>query len=172
MPAESADFPSWMIWTSLALATAALGLIVFAWRKPRQIVTSQAPANMPPATEPPPPPPLAVAPMPLAPFNRATERRVGFRRVGNPVEVLVCDLEFKSPPVRGWVVDRSRLGVRLSLAEKVANGTILQIRPSNAPDNIPWQAIEVRNAQPGEQAWELGCQFASEPSWEVLLLFG
>jgi hypothetical protein len=110
--------------------------------------------------------------MPLAPFNRASERRAGFRRVGNPVEVLVSDAEFRAPPVRGWVVDRSRLGVRLSLAEKVANGTILQLRPSNAPESVPWQAVEVRNAQPGEQSWELGCQFTSEPSWEVLLLFG
>jgi hypothetical protein len=127
---------------------------------------------LPTSDEPPPPQPLAVAPIPLSPFNRAAERRVGYRRVGNPVEVLVCDAEFKTAPVRGWVVDRSRMGIRLSLTEKQENGTLLQVRPSTAPENIAWQNVQVRNAQQNEDNWEMGCQFTNEPSWEILLLFG
>jgi hypothetical protein len=172
MPNDPASFPPWLIYTSLALTLAAIGLVLFAWWQPRRVVVNQPPPTMPPPADAPPPPPLAVAPKPLAPFNRATERRAGFRRVGNPVEVLVCDAEFKAAPLRGWVVDRSRLGVRLSVAEKYPNGTILQVRPAASPDAVPWQAVEVRNAQPNETTWELGCQFTSEPSWEVLLLFG
>jgi PilZ domain len=172
MLATAELLPGWIIWTSLTLAMAAAGLLIYAGRrsKPRAILPPQV--VLPTSEEPPPPPPLAVAPMPLSPFNRAAERRVGYRRVGNPVEVLVCDAEFKSPPVRGWVVDRSRMGIRLSLTEKKENGTVLQVRPTASPESIAWQTVQIRNAQENEGTWEMGCQFTNEPSWEVLLLFG
>ena len=165
-------FPGWIVWTSLTLAMAAAGLLIFAGRRPKPKVIVLPPVVLPPSEEPAPPPPLAVAPMPLSPFNRAAERRIGYRRVGNPVEALVCDAEFKTAPVRGWIVDRSRMGIRLSLNEKKENGTIMQVRPTTAPENIPWQSVQVRNAQQNEEVWEMGCQFTTEPSWEVLLLFG
>ncbi len=172
MPAAAELFPGWIIWTSLSFAMAAAGLFLFAGRRTKPALGPQPQTVLPPSDEPPPPPPLAVAPMPLSPFNRAAERRVGYRRVGNPVEALVCDAEFKLAPVRGWIVDRSRMGIRLSLAEKRENGTVLQVRPTVAPENIPWQSVQVRNSQPNEDVWEMGCQFMTEPSWEVLLLFG
>lgn len=174
MLADADAFPPWMLWTSIGLAAGALGLFFVGWRRGRPVPVVAPPLDLPSpdSAAPPPPVPLPVAAVPLPRYNKDAERRVGFRRVGNPIEVLICDGEFKSAPVRGWVVDRSRHGLRLSVIDKVENGTQLQVRPASAPDVVPWQSIEVRNAQPGEESWELGCRFTSEPPWEVLLLFG
>jgi hypothetical protein len=171
---DSDAFPPWMLAASIGLAGAALVLFYFGLRRgrPKSVVAPPLDLPDPGSVAPPPPAPLPVAAMPLPPIDKASERRAGFRRVGNPVEVMVCDAEFKTPPVRGWVVDRSRHGLRLSLHDKVENGTVLQIRPATAPDIVPWQSIEVRNAQPGEKCWEMGCRFTTDPPWEVLLLFG
>lgn len=174
MLADADAFPPWMLYSSIGFAVAALGLFYVGWRRGRPLPVVLPPPDLPPpeSVAPPPPQPLPVASTPLPRFNKEAERRIGFRRVGNPIEVLVCDAEFKSAPARGWVVDRSRHGLRLSVIEKVENGTLMQVRPASAPDIVPWQSIEVRNAQPGEECWELGCRFTSEPPWEVLLLFG
>ena len=139
-------FPAWIVWSSLTLAMAAAGLLLIAGRRPKPKVVVVPPVVLPTSGDAPPPPPLAVAPMPLSPFKRETERRVGYRRVGNPVETLVCDAEFKTAPIRGWIVDRSRMGLRISLANKLENGTILQVRPTVAPENIPWQSVQVRDS--------------------------
>lgn len=172
--ADADAYPPWMWWLTILFAAGALILFLVGLRRGQPKTIAAPPPDLPDpeSVAPPPPEPLPVAPMPLPRFNKAAERRVGFRRVGNPVEVIVCDAEFKQQPVRGWVVDRSRHGLRLSLIEKKENGTILQIRPASAPEIVPWQSVEVRNAQPGEQSWEMGCRFTADPPWEVLLLFG
>lgn len=172
MIAAGDAFPPWMLWTSIGLASAAASIFVLGAWWPRHRATPGVNLVVPlPAAGPAPPQPLAVAGAPASP-DAGADRRVGFRRVGNPVEVLVCDDKFAAAPKRGWVVDRSRHGVRLSLMDKVDNGTILQVKPTVAPETVPWLAVEVRNAQPGDQSWEMGCRFMSEPSWELLLLFG
>jgi hypothetical protein len=167
-------FPGWMMWTSIAFSGGALGLFVFGSRKPKAKATVAPPPVMAPLDAPAPPPPLVpVASAPMSADDPNARRRAGFRRVGNSVEVIVCDAEFKETPRRGWVVDRSRHGLRLSLLEKFEAGTVLQVRPTTAPDGAPWLAVEVRNAKPGDQSnWEIGCKFASEPSLDVLLMFG
>lgn len=172
--ADADAFPPWMLWSSIGLAVGALGLFCVGLRRGRPAPVVVPPPDLPDADSvaPGPPPPLPVAPLQLQRYNKAAERRVGYRRVGNPVEVLICDAEFKATPVRGWVIDRSRHGLRLSLTEKHDNGTVLQVRPASAPEVVPWQSVEVRNAQPGDQCWELGCRFSADPPWEVLLLFG
>src|SRR5262245_20406938 len=136
-----------MMWTSFVLASASLTLFFVGIRRGRPKTATVGPLPDlpdPGSVTPPPPAPLPVAPMPVPRYNKETERRTGFRRLGNPVEVVVCDSEFKNPPFRGWVVDRSRHGLRLSLHNKLANGTVLQIRPATAPQIVPWQSIEVR----------------------------
>ncbi len=171
----ASDFmPAWMIWTSMVFALGAAGLFVYGTVRYR-VKPMLAPPSVvaPDSVEAPPMPNVSVASQPLPVHDPNAKRRAGFRRVGNPIEVLVCDKEFKESPRRGWVVDRSRHGLRLSLYEKYAAGTILQVRPSAAADSTPWLEVEVRNAQPGDQStFELGCKFTYEPAWELLLQFG
>lgn len=163
-----------MLYSSCAFALGAVGLFVFGDRQRRKQLAALPPDVVEPDDAPTPPVPnVPVAAQPLAADDPNVKRRAGFRRVGNPIAVLVCDAEFKETPRRGWVVDRSRHGVRLSLLEQFEPGTTLQVRPSTAPDNSMWLAVEVRNCKPGEEStWELGCKFHTQPSWEMLLLFG
>lgn len=174
MLADASDFPLWMVVSSLGFLAGAAGLAYCSSR--RQVAGPPNPATQPlpppPEAPAPPPPALAVAPVRNAPLPTGSERRTSFRRVGNAVEINVCDEHFAQPAQRGWVLDRSRLGLRLSLLEKCECGTVLQVRPADALESAPWLAVEVRNIQAGDQCWELGCRFASEPSWDVLLQFG
>ena len=167
-------FPAWMMYSSLGFALGAAGLFIYGDRQRKKQTATQPPSVVDSDNAPTPPmPSVAVASQPLSADDPNAKRRSGFRRVGNPVAVVVCDAEFKEPPRRGWVVDRSRHGVRLSLLEKFETGTILQVRPTTAPDNSMWIAVEVRNCKPGEQdTFELGCKFTTQPPWEMLLLFG
>lgn len=100
------------------------------------------------------------------------ERRASLRRSGNAVAIQISDAEATAKPHHGWVIDRSMGGLCLSVQEAVAAGTILSIRPSNAPVTVPWIQVEVRNCRSVGIDWELGCQFVRTPPWSVLLLFG
>lgn len=174
MLAISESFPPWMFWSSIGLAASAAGIFIVGSLVQRKPSTVPAPPEipLPPADAQAPPPPTIAVASSLAAQNAVAERRVGFRRVGNSIEVHVCDRVFAELPRRGWVLDRSRFGLRLSLIDKVPAGTILQVRPAKAPETAHWLPVEVRNAQQGEQSWEMGCKFVGEPPWEVLMLFG
>jgi hypothetical protein len=121
----------------------------------------------------PPPLPSTSAPQP-DPFihGSAGERRSSLRRGGNPVAVLITDAEVKEPPFQGWVLDRSMGGLCLSVEQEVAAGAILSVRAANAPSNVAWVQVEVKNSRQEGTTWELGCQFLRTPTWGVLLLFG
>jgi hypothetical protein len=102
----------------------------------------------------------------------ANERRNSYRREGTSVEVLICDAEVKTTPVPGLVVDRSLGGVGIRAPSSFAVGTILSLRPCNAPSVAPWVQVEVKSCRQYEETWDLGCQFLRTPPYSVLLLFG
>lgn len=103
-------------------------------------------------------------PMPLA----APQRR------GTPVAVVITDADALQEPIPGWVVDRSMDGLCLELdvARKVAAGTMLGVRPVDAPLTIPRVMVSVHSCQKVKQGWELDCQFVRTPPWSVRMLFG
>lgn len=101
------------------------------------------------------------------PDRRAAPRR----KAGCRVEVFLTD-ESKGPPLLGWVVDRSIGGLCLNVEEPLTEGTILNIRPRQAPQTAPWQAIEIRSCRPEGNVWQVGCRFLKAPQWNDLLLFG
>jgi hypothetical protein len=121
-----------------------------------------------------PPMPRAHGPAAPDPFihGSAGERRASLRRGGNPVAVLISDAETKMAPFQGWVLDRSMGGLCLSVDQEVSQGTVLSVRAANAPANVAWVQVEVKNCRQEGDAWELGCQFLRTPTWGVLLLFG
>jgi hypothetical protein len=105
-----------------------------------------------------------------APAKR--EKRIASRRRGNPIPVQVRPKSAELPAIEGIVVDRSRGGLLLSLAEPVQVGTRFLVRTLNMPDNLAWIEIEARHARRKENRWLVGCAFGQELPWNVLLLFG
>jgi hypothetical protein len=143
-----------MVATGLTLVA---GRWLFARRAPRPTPRSQAgEASRPDPFE----------------HGSSTEQRRALRRSGNPVEVLVSDAEVTAEPVPGWVLDRSVGGVCLALSDEVAAGTVLSLRPRQAPPGTPWVRAEVRTCKKAQDQFEVGCQFVRTPPWSILLLFG
>jgi hypothetical protein len=100
------------------------------------------------------------------------ERRQAPRRWGDPLEVFVSDGGAPVEPGRAWVKNRSPRGLGLSVAEPVAEGSRLCVRPTLAPDGTPWVLLEVKHCHPLAGRWMLGCQFTEPPPDDVLVLFG
>jgi hypothetical protein len=122
----------------------------------------------------PPPPPSHFATTPdwEAMDSSFADRRSTLRREGRPVKILVASPSFKKPIEGGYVLDRSTGGMRIALMMAMTNGATMQVRAYNAPDNIPWVTVIVRNCRTAGQHFELGVEFDQTPPWNVLLLFG
>jgi hypothetical protein len=102
----------------------------------------------------------------------ALEQRTALRRKGNPVLVQIAAKEAKAEPASGWVVDRSTTGLCLLVGQAFAVGTVLCVKPSDAPRGTIWVQIEVKNCRQKGSNWEIGCQFLQPPPWGIMLLFG
>lgn len=91
--------------------------------------------------------------------SRALERRSSARIRGNQ-RVFVYDPEDALEEVHaGWIVDRSRGGVCLSLVRNdIAEGSILVVRPTSGP-NAPGIEVRVKNRRPRQGSVYLGCEF-------------
>jgi len=75
-------------------------------------------------------------------------------------------------PTPGMVLDRSRGGLRLSVAYPVTVGRILGLRTESFPKDLPTVQVRVRHCQKKGEQWKLGCQFIEKLPWTVVLLFG
>src|SRR5436305_1116481 len=71
-----------------------------------------------------------------------SDQRRAFRRNGNPVGVHYALSHKKNTALIGWVFDRSVGGVGMVTSDAWAEGVVLEIRPLNAPDIIPWVEVE------------------------------
>ncbi len=99
------------------------------------------------------------------------DRRAAPRRRGNVVEVELTD-NANTPPVRGWVVDRSIGGLCLLLDQPVEPGMLLRVRPRNAATGVPWTEVTICSCRADADRYEVGCQFHRTPNWSLLLMFG
>ncbi len=102
----------------------------------------------------------------------SSEQRSIHRRTGNTVEILIRTPGLQTEPERGWVVDRSMNGLGLGGDREYPGGTILEIRPANAPPITPWVEVEVLNVRRTDVRWHLGCRFVRIPPWAMLMMFG
>lgn len=149
----------WII-PAVGMASAALTLAVVASILRRPKVPVFRPVN----GQPPPPDPFLE--------GSATERRTTFRRSGNPIEVSIAAAEPAGEIARGRVVDRSMGGLCLITTQPIDKGTIISVRPLNAPPPAQWVQVQVRGCRQDGKEWELGCQFLRTPPYSVLLSFG
>jgi hypothetical protein len=125
-------------------------------------------------TPPPPSPPPEQGPTTLttATIKKSEpDRRSAPRRKGNRIEVFLTD-DSKRTPVLGWVLDRSMGGLCLIVEKPLTEGSLLNVRPRQAPQTAPWTAIEIRSCRADDGQWEVGCRFIKPPQWNDLLLFG
>jgi hypothetical protein len=106
------------------------------------------------------------------PKKKAMERRTSRRRHGSPISLLIFDHSGTGTPKEGKVLDRSRGGLLIAAPDFAGVGTILKVRPKNAPEDISWFPIEVRHFRKKEDRWVLGCAFAHKLSDRELLIFG
>jgi hypothetical protein len=75
-------------------------------------------------------------------------------------------------PFRGVLLDSSFGGLRLAVKlDDMAEGTMLLVRPPEAPAGTPWVPVTVRNRRQAEHTWEVGCQFPRGLSRTALQLF-
>ncbi len=100
------------------------------------------------------------------------ERRSSLRLSGKPVSLRVrrpgsADDEFSC-----WVVDRSSGGLGIMSDENIAEGAVLSVRPTNAPEECPWIEVKVKYCKPEKGSWRIGCQFTHKMTWDKLRLFG
>ncbi len=111
---------------------------------------------------------------PLLPDNFlqgvTTERRAAPRRRGHAIEVFLSAGEGE--PLLGWVVDRSIGGLCVMVEQPVAQAARGKVRPRIAPESTPWVPVLVKSCRAEGHEYEVGCQFAHTPSWNVLVQFG
>jgi hypothetical protein len=89
------------------------------------------------------------------------------------VPVLITNALGQARPFSGAVLDRSAGGICLDVKNRLAMGTLLRIRPSHAPDIVPWIQVEVVNSRPADNnVWKIGCQFNGMPADTAFWLFG
>jgi hypothetical protein len=107
------------------------------------------------------------------PLNRGSERRTAPRR-RKQVKVLIESEDGSSVPERGWVVDHSPGGMRLSVSRAVPVNQVLRVgvAKAKAPDPVSWLRVEVKSCRRKGYPWELGCQFLGNPPYSLLLLLG
>jgi hypothetical protein len=114
----------------------------------------------------------ALSPSGAAARQEEAHKRSSLRRDGNPIEVLVSAQDGAAPPIPGTVIDRSRGGLRIRVPESLPVSSLLKVRASHSPEELPWVQLDVRNCQAAGDKWDLGCQFTQDHTWGTLLLFG
>lgn len=99
-------------------------------------------------------------------------KRETIRRRGNAIKVVLADITGKEELGIAWVLDRSLGGLCLHAEFPFDVGTLLSVRPLEAPVSTPWVQVEVKTCRTVEDRCELGCQFTRTPSYNVMMLFG
>lgn len=117
---------------------------------------------------------LAPAPEDYDPFVQGSqgEKRTSCRRRGKYLEIELTTDPGHGENIRGWVLDRSLGGLRLSVDQDWPAEAILAVRVLEKADSMPWLEVRVKYCKKASHGWELGCQFVKQPSWNLLLMFG
>jgi hypothetical protein len=75
-------------------------------------------------------------------------------------------------PWEGTVHDRSTGGLCLHVSRPAVVGSHFLVRSPNAPEEMPWVEVQVRNCRKTGNTYLIGCEFVEAQPWSVLLLFG
>jgi hypothetical protein len=98
------------------------------------------------------------------------ERRSFTRRVGNLTPVTLRSLDA-ARTASGWVLDHSLGGLGILVDGAAKTGDRFSVRPTTAPEQVPWVEIEVCHCQALGSSWRIGCRFVDLLSQEQVRLF-
>jgi len=101
----------------------------------------------------------------------ARERRKAARRAGSAVTVQVIQ-PLSQIPIDGWVVDRSCIGICISLPQLIHKGFKVKIRPVKSGNAGAWNRAVAKNCRLTGSRWLLGCQWITDMPAYSLQLFG
>ena len=108
----------------------------------------------------------------LTPSPAPVQERRSWPRRKRTLQILIQDAAGEEQPIPAWVMDRSLGGLRLAIDQPIEEGTILRVRRTTAPADIPWVEVQVKRLERKENAWELGCQFTRSLPWDLIMQFG
>jgi hypothetical protein len=100
------------------------------------------------------------------------DKRRHLRREGQPTPVLLAGGPSVGEPFVCSVVNRSRGGLGIVVNRRLPPGTVVRVRPVEAPEDVPWVRVQVRNCRRRAQGWYIGCRFTEHLPWSVILVFG
>jgi hypothetical protein len=100
-----------------------------------------------------------------------SDRRTGRRRWGNPTEVHIVST-LSEERLHGIVVNRSTGGLGIFADAEVPAGTLVTIRPVEAPPFVKSVFAEIRHCQPVGKGFVLGCKLRTEIPWKIRVWFG
>jgi len=153
------DLARWEIWLAptVGLVFAGLSLAVG-----RRWLTRRSLGSVPPGS--------AASAEAAAEAFKNKDRRASSRRRGKGVRVRIESAAPSQEALSGWVQDRSNGGLGLLLTEEIAVDTVLSVRPTAAPEHLPWIQLVVANKRWDGDRWEIGCRFVQAPPWAILTL--
>jgi len=99
------------------------------------------------------------------------ERRGGQRRWGNPISVQLVSPQWEIP-LHGIVVNRSTGGLGIFADQEIPPGTLVQLRPADAPWYVQTVEVEVRHCSKVGKGFLFGCEFSEDVPWKVRVWFG
>ena len=96
--------------------------------------------------------------------KRPSSRFVSRRRLGSLLRVSVTWVTAPNVPrpTSGWILDRSKGGLRLTVGATVEPGTRLRVRPCNAPESNLGTLLQVRECRKDGGCWILDCRFVED----------
>ena len=108
-----------------------------------------------------------------------SEQRRCARRATNSVRVF-SQLGAEERLQEGWIIDRSPEGLGLILvlrhpataADVPAHGSVLEVKPTNAPGDCPWVRFEVRHVRREAGYWHVGGKLLGAIAGEHLPYLG
>ena len=107
----------------------------------------------------------------LAYLKTESERRTSVRNWGNPVEVRIL-APTRVYPVRGVVINRSTGGLAILVDNAYEVGALLRVRAVQAPENVTWIGVEVKNCREVGKNWVIGCKYPETPPWNAVVWLG
>jgi hypothetical protein len=69
-------------------------------------------------------------------------------------------------------VDRSIKGLRVSLDHELPVGNLFHVRVCHQDPPMPWLEVRVMHNKPSGGSYDVGLEFISSPTWNILLMFG
>jgi hypothetical protein len=94
----------------------------------------------------------------------ADDARACSRRQTRALPMHILHGMHQIEPVPARLFDISAGGLGLIAHQSYATGTLLTVRPPEAPPEVPWVLVETRYAQKTSDGWRIGCKYVRQPS--------